>query len=91
VDHSDDQGREWLEQSAFFTTNPCVFRRSLLDVPWPGHIEGRISEGTFHERLKTYGTPEVPGDQVRYAYWGARDSGVWARHMAGRHAEGVGY
>lgn len=80
-DMADDQGRQWLEHRAFFTTNCPVFRRSLLDVPWPAHQAGCYSEGTFHQRLMRDGTPEVPGDQVAYAYWGSRDSGVWVEHI----------
>jgi hypothetical protein len=90
TDWSDEQGRAWLEQSSFFTANPCVFRRSLLGVPWPEHRDGCFSEGTFHQRLITDGTPEVPGPQVRYAYWGSRGSGVWVQHIG--HARiGTGY
>jgi glycosyltransferase involved in cell wall biosynthesis len=92
VDCADDQGREWLEQRVFFTTNCPVFRRSLLDVPWPAHQDGRYSEGTFHHQLMVDGTPEVSGDQVTYAYWGARDSGVWVQHIGNqRHEQGEGY
>lgn len=92
ADRSDDQGREWLEQGAFFTTNPCLFRRSLLDVEWPAHRPGSYSEGTFHQTLMRDGTPEVPGAQVRYAYWGSRGSGIWVRHIGEiRHGHGMGY
>lgn len=90
TDCSDDAGRQWLEQSAFFTTNCPLFRRSLFDVEWPGHIPGQYSEGTFHQRLVTQGTPEVPGDAVRYAYWGSRESGVWVHHI-GEQRAGTGY
>lgn len=74
-------GHRWLEHTAFFTTNPCLFRSSLLRVPWPLHQPGVYSEGTFHQRLMVGGTPEVPGSAVRYAYWGSRDSGVWVEHI----------
>jgi len=90
IDMEDDAGRQWLEQGAFFTTNCPLFRTSLLDVPWPDSRPGCYSEGTFHQHLKIHGTPEVPGDQVTYAYWGARDSGVWVEHI-GQHRIGTGY
>jgi hypothetical protein len=92
TDMADEQGRQWLEQGAFYTTNPNLFRRTLLDVPWPEHRPGTYSESTFHQQLMSGGTPEVPGDQVRYAYWGPRDSGVWVRHIGHqRHHDGRGY
>jgi glycosyltransferase involved in cell wall biosynthesis len=86
TDRDDSQGRQWLEQRAFFTTNCPVFRQSLLDVPWPAHQDGCYSEGTFHRQLVTSGIPEVLGDQVRYAYWGSRDSGVWVQHIGHERA-----
>jgi hypothetical protein len=90
VDCRDGAGREWLEQRAFYTTNCPLSRMSLLDVPWPAYQDGRFSEGTFHQQLMADGTPEVPGDQVKYAYWGARDSGVWVQHI-GDQRIGKGY
>lgn len=73
--------REWLEHSAFFTTNPCVFRRSLMNIPWPRHTPGCYSEGTYHQMIKRLGTIETPGPETRYAYWGNRCSGVWTHHI----------
>jgi hypothetical protein len=90
VDMEDDHGRQWLEQGFFYTTNPSLQRVTLLDVPWPAHQEGRYSEGAFHQRLLADGTSEVSGDQVRYAYWGSRDSGEWCEHI-GRLRVGMGY
>ena len=89
-DMRDDAGRQWLEQRAFFTTNCPLFRTTLLDVPWPDSRPGCYSEGTFHHHLMAHGTPEVPGDQVTYAYWGARTSGVWVEHI-GQQRIGTGY
>jgi hypothetical protein len=92
VDMIDERGREWLEQGAYFTTNPNLTRTTLLDLDWPGHVDGVYSESTFHQRLMREGTLEVPGDKVRYAYWGARSSGVWVEHIGQqRHREGTGY
>lgn len=90
IDKHDDQGHHWLEQRAFFTTNCPLFRRSLFDVPWPAHRAGCYSEDTFHRHLMEHGTPEVPGRDVTYAYWGARDSGVWVEHI-GHQRVGTGY
>jgi hypothetical protein len=87
-----DGGADWLEHRAFWTCNPCLYRRTLLRLGWPPHQPGRYSEDTFHRRLLADGTPEVPGADVRYAYWGARDSGVWVRHVGVRRAtKGHGY
>jgi hypothetical protein len=92
TDMADGCGRQWLEQGAFYTTNPHLFRRTLLDIPWPEHRPGTYSESTFHQQLMTGGTPETPAGQVRYAYWGPRDSGVWVRHIGHeRHTESREY
>jgi hypothetical protein len=89
VDMSDGRGRHWLEHRSF-TTNPCLFRRSLLDVPWPDSRPGAYSEGIFSHQIHEKGTPEVPGEQVRCAYWGRRGSGVWVEHI-GHQRIGMGY
>lgn len=89
VDMEDKRGRKWLEHRSF-TTNPCLFRRSLLDVPWPDSRPGSYSEGIFSHNIHENGTPEVPGEQVRCAYWGARGSGIWVEHI-GYQRIGKGY
>lgn len=90
LDMADDHGRRWLEHRVFYTTNPGIERTSLLDVPWPEDQHGAFSEGTYHQRLLAEGTPEAPGHEIAYAYWGARDSGVWVEHIGHRRA-GSGY
>ena len=90
LDMADDHGRQWLEHRLFYTTNPGIERASLLQIPWPAHRSGAFSEGTWHQRLLAEGTPEAPGHQIAYAYWGARDSGVWVEHIGHRRA-GTGY
>jgi hypothetical protein len=83
---------QWLEHRAFFTCNPCLYRRTLLQLDWPEHIDGRYSEDTFHRQLLRYGTPEADGDHVHCAFWGARDSGVWVEHIGdARHEHGKDY
>jgi hypothetical protein len=77
----DELGNEWLEHRLFFTTNPSLYRRDLvLEREWP---TGSQSEGRFsHELL---------GDaELRFAYWGSRDSGEWVEHI-GEHRVGTGY
>jgi hypothetical protein len=80
-------GRTWLEHRLFLSTNPCLYRRSLLNVGWP---EGDRSEVTFTQRLLADGFDGVPGEDVRFAFWGARDSGEAVRHI-GHDRAGVGY
>ncbi len=91
TDRSD--GRyHWLEHRSFWTCNPCLYRQGLLALGWPEHVPGRYSEDTFHRRLLAEGTPLVRGELVRYAYWGARDSGVWVEHIGhARHVRAMGY
>jgi hypothetical protein len=92
MDRSDGQGHEWLEHSAYWTCNPCLYRHDLLQLGWPEHRPGRYSEDTFTEILRRDGTPQVRGELVRFAFWGARDSGVWVRHIGNaRHQHGKDY
>jgi hypothetical protein len=77
----------WLEHRQFFTTNPCLYRRTLCHTNWP---EGGNSEGHFTHQLLRDGSPEVDGEHVRFAFWGARDSGEAVTHI-GHQRVGVGY
>lgn len=69
--------QEWREHRLFFTTNPCLIRRSLLDREWP---EGAESEGHFG--IELFSDPDV-----RSAFWGR---GQWCEHI-GEQRVGVGY
>lgn len=71
----------WLEHRRFFTTNPSLYRRSLLDEGWPG---GGDSEGRFGVGLL------VRHPDWRFGFWGARDSGEWVTHI-GHERVGIGY
>lgn len=77
----------WLEHRVFFTTNPCLYRRTLCYRGWP---HGAKSEGRFTLGLFEDGTPGVAGPDLRMGYWGARESGVWAEHI-GHQRIGRGY
>lgn len=70
----------WREHRRFFTTNPCLIRRSLLDREWP---EGSESEGRFGIDLFA----EDP--QTRCAFWGAQGE-QWCEHI-GHERVGTGY
>jgi len=86
-DAGDEHGHMWLEHRRFFTTNPCLYRRSLLGIGWP---RGPRSEGSFTGGLLRHGTPEAHSQAVRFGYWGARTSGEWVRHI-GDQRVGSGY
>lgn len=58
--HYSDAGDIWREHREFFTTNPSLYRRSLIDREWPS---GPRSEGMFSIALFT--DPNVVS-----AYWG---------------------
>jgi hypothetical protein len=71
-----------LEHTLFWTTNPSLYRRSLIQTEgWP---TGSRSEGRFTANIRA----RHPG--WRFAYWGARDSGEWVFHTGNERA-GVGY
>lgn len=71
-------GLAWLEQRAFFTTNPSLYRRTLCTT---GFHEPPHAEGMFTHRLLREGSPEVRGDAVRFGYWGSRFQVPWVEHI----------
>ena len=74
-------GVECLAHRRFFTTNPGLYRRSLLlEHDWP---TGPNSEGHFSAEL--FADPSA-----RSAYLGSRTSGVWVCHT-GTNRAGTGY
>lgn len=77
----------WLQHRLYWTTNPSLFRRSLLSLGWP---EGEQSEGRFHLQLMQDGTPERAGRDLWSGYWGKRDEGRWITHL-GNERVGTGY
>lgn len=81
TEHLDARGNAWLEHRLFLTTNPSVYRRSLCAMGWP---DGANSEGTMSHRL-------IQNDpDLRFAYWGSRDSGEAVRHNGDKRT-GHGY
>jgi hypothetical protein len=80
VSHLDRDGRCWLEHDLFFTTNPSLYRKSMIEMfDWPA---GPESEGRFGLKLREHG--------YRFAYWGARDDGPAVHHI-GEHRAGTSY
>jgi hypothetical protein len=76
-----DGEHAWLEHRRFWTTNPSLYRRSLCSRGW---MDSPHSEGFFGIQL--FGQDPAR----RSAFWGARDSGVWAEHI-GHERVGTGY
>lgn len=75
-----DRWRDWLEQDQFFTTNPSLYRRSLIEQwDWP---DGDHSEGVFSQQLRN--------DGYSFAYWGKPDDKPVVHHI-GEHRQGIGY
>jgi hypothetical protein len=73
-------GHRWLEHRKFWTTNPALYRRSLIERrDWP---RGEHSEGRFG--LELFAAGDVVG------YWGGRSSGEWVHHIGDVRA-GTGY
>lgn len=71
----------WLEHRLFWTTNVSLYRMSLMaDQDWP---DVEHSEGMFTIQLR-----EDPA--LRFAYWGARNSGEAITHI-GHRRSGTGY
>lgn len=77
----------YLEQRMFFTTNPSLYRLPLIDKEWP---HGPHSEGHFTHRLLEDGYDGIPGEEIRFAFWGPRDGGTWVTHI-GEQRAGHGY
>lgn len=75
--HESPDGK-WMTQRLFFTTNPSVYRSTLLDHEWP---QGVQSEGRFG--LSLFEDPTVS-----CGFWGHGES--WVTHV-GDERVGTGY
>lgn len=73
--------QHWLEHRLFFTTNPSLYRRSLIDEGWPDtpHSEGEFTQRILRDR-----------PAWRFGFYGARNSGEWVHHI-GEVRAGNGY
>lgn len=80
VDCTDGE-EHWLEHRLFFTTNPGVYRRSLMFAGWPS--EPSNTERLFSEKL-------LQDPYIRFGYYGSRDSGEAVSHI-GHTRNGTGY
>lgn len=77
---AEDRRPEWVEHRRFFTTNPSLYRRELLDVGWP---TGPESEGVFSARVFT-------DPAARSAFLGKITDRPRVEHI-GHHRVGSGY
>lgn len=70
----------WTEHRRFWSTNPSLYRRSVLSRGWPDveHSEGHFSIDLFSD------------PDVRCAFWGAKADPPWVHHIGDVRA-GVGY
>jgi hypothetical protein len=88
----DDGRRQWLTHRLWWTTNPCLYRRAILDCAWP---DPPGCEATFGQQLLADGFPGhgrewIAGPDVRFAFWGRRDD-LPAVHHIGDTRVGHGY
>lgn len=61
----------WIEHTEFFTTNPSLYRRSMLfGYPWP---TGTGSEGNYSAHLRECG--------FKFGYWGNLTDDPWVIHI----------
>lgn len=81
-------GEHWLEHRLFWSTNPSLFRRELLEVDWPG--DQPRSEALFTARLLAEGFDAVEPADVRFGFWGRRTDPPWITHIGDQRA-GTGY
>lgn len=79
-DETTEAGEPFLTHRRFFTTNPSLYRRSLIAHGWP---ETDHSEGVFTHRL-------LADPEARFAFWGARTDSPWVTHI-GTERVGTGY
>ncbi len=58
------QKEKWVEHRQYFTTNPCIYRKSLIYLGWPNH-EG--SESTFYRSI-------IENDpNAQFGIWGRKE------------------
>lgn len=79
-DRTDQFGNRWLEHRQFFTCNPSLYRRTLLELGWP---QEPASEAVFAGRA-------LADPDARSGYWGARTDSPWVHHI-GAIRVGTGY
>lgn len=79
--NNSDQLAHWVEQRAYFTTNPSLYRFSLTERGWP---QEQFSEGKFGLRLMDADATAA------FAFWGRTTDDPWVNHI-GDTRNGTGY
>lgn len=69
----------WVEHLNFFSTNPCLYRASLMKLGWP---QVPHSEGMFTFKLRDLG--------YKFAFYGTKEDPPWVNHI-GNVRTGTGY
>lgn len=69
----------WVEHDIFWTTNPSLFRREILDEGWPTEPQ---CEGMFSIALRMKG--------FKFGFWGKKDDAPRITHIGNTRA-GTGY
>lgn len=73
------QKESWVEHDIFWTTNPSLFRREILEEGWPTDPQ---CEGMFSISLRMKG--------FKFGFWGKKDDPPRIKHI-GDHRVGTGY
>lgn len=81
-----DGTAEWIEHRKFFTTNPSLYRKSLMRLGWP---DEEFSEGVFTHRILASGTHESA--DPRFGLWGNTQQTPAVHHIGDDRADGSGY
>lgn len=72
---------KWVEHRNFYTTNPSLYRKTLVDYGWP---TGNSSEGKFAHKIFNSDSNLVSG------YWGGIHDAPRVTHI-GDYRNGAGY
>lgn len=66
------QKESWMEHRLFFTTNPGLYRTSLIDIGWP---DGEQSEGIFTRKILDL------DPYAQFGYWGQKTDPPLVHHI----------
>jgi hypothetical protein len=78
---------QWLEHRLWFSTNPSIYRPSLLLTDWP---DPPRCEEAFTQQLLQQGFSKIAPADVRFGVWGRRDDPPRVWHL-GDQRVGAGY
>lgn len=78
-------GVPWVRRERPFTTNPCLLRSSVLDVPWPTREEADQCDGGAEPAMSLKLEPNYA-----FGWFGAADV-PHSRHIGSNRKTGTGY